>query len=123
MGGNFMHRLRAVVRRSWRASADAGHRTSRPRLRVAVIAVLALAVAALSACGSSAVTSSNSAPSSAAASSAPAAPASSAAASSAPASSGSASGETDISAVPAGAKDSYTNYQLYSKLPERVPEL
>ena len=114
MGGNFMHRLRAVVRRSWRASADAGHRTSRPRLRVAVIAVLALAVAALSACGSSAVTSSNSAPSSAAASSAAA---SSAPASSAPASSGgSASTETDISAVPAGAKDSYTNYQLYSKL-------
>ncbi len=74
-------------------------------------------MAALSACGSSAVTSSNSAPSSAAASSAPASAApASAAASSAPASSGSASGETDISAVPAGAKDGYTNYQLYSKL-------
>ena len=103
-----------MVRRSWRESADASHRINRPRLRVAAVAVLALAVAALSACGSSAVTSSNSAPSSAAASSAAA---SSAPASSAPASSGgSASTETDISAVPAGAKDSYTNYQLYSKL-------
>ena len=112
MGGNFMHRPRAMVRRSWRASADAGHRTSRPRLRVAVIAVLALAVAALSACGSSAVTSSNSAPSSAAASSAPA----SSAPASAAASTGTSSGETDISAVPAGAKSAYTNYQLYSKL-------
>ena len=29
---------------------------------------------------------------------------------------GTASGETDISAVPAGAKADYTNYQLYSKL-------
>jgi ribose transport system substrate-binding protein len=117
MGGNFMHRPRAMVRRSWRVSADAGPRTSRRRLRIAAVAVLALAVAGLSACGSSAVTSSSAAPSSAAASSAPAsAPASSAAASSAAASTGTSSGETDISAVPSGAKSAYTNYQLYSKL-------
>jgi ribose transport system substrate-binding protein len=82
------------------------------------IAVAALAVAALSACGSSAVTSNagGSSTSSAAAPSSSAAAPSSAAASSAPASSGTAAGETDISAVPAGAKQDYSNYQLYSKL-------
>ena len=112
-----MHRLRALARRSRRTPADAGHRTNRPRLRVAAIAVLALAVAALSACGSSAVTSngaaSSAAPSSAA--STAAAPSSAAPASSA-AAGGSSTTETDLSAVPAGAKEAYTNYQLYSKL-------
>jgi ribose transport system substrate-binding protein len=111
-----MHRLRAPARHSRRTPADAGRRTNRPRLRVAAIAVLALAVAALSACGSSAVTS-NGAASSAAPSSAPtaAAPSSAAPASSA-AAGGSSTTETDLSAVPAGAKEAYTNYQLYSKL-------
>ena len=112
-----MHRLRALARRSRRTPADAGHRTNRPRLRVAAIAVLALAVAALSACGSSAVTSngaaSSAAPSSAA--STAAAPSSAAPAASA-AAGGSSTTETDLSAVPAGAKEAYTNYQLYSKL-------
>jgi ABC-type sugar transport system substrate-binding protein len=77
-----------------------------------------VAVAALSACGSSAVTSNagGSSTSSAAAPSSAAAAPSSAAASSAPASSGAAAGEADISAVPAGAKQDYSNYQLYSKL-------
>jgi len=111
-----MHRLRALARRSRRTPADAGHRTNRPRLRVAAIAVLALAVAALSACGSSAVTS-NGASSAAPSSAAPtaAAPSSAAPASSA-AAGGSSTTETDLSAVPAGAKEAYTNYQLYSKL-------
>lgn len=77
-----------------------------------------MAVAALSACGSSAVTSNagGSSTSSAAAPASSAAAPSSAAASSAPASSGTASGEAGISAVPAGAKQDYSNYQLYSKL-------
>jgi ribose transport system substrate-binding protein len=84
---------------------------------VAGIATAAVAVAALSACGSSAVTSSAAAGSSSSAAAAPSSVApSSAAASSAPAAVGTASGETDLSAVPAGAKDAYTNYQLYSKL-------
>jgi len=112
-----MHRLRALARRSRRTPADAGHRTNRPRLRVAAIAVLALAVAALSACGSSAVTSNGAASSAAPSSAAPtaAAPSSAAPASSA-AAGGSSTTETDLSAVPAGAKEAYTNYQLYSKL-------
>jgi ribose transport system substrate-binding protein len=112
-----MHRLRALARRSRRTPAGAGHRTSRPRLRVAAIAVLALAVAALSACGSSAVTSNGAASSAAPSSAAPtaAAPSSAAPASSA-AAGGSSTTETDLSAVPAGAKEAYTNYQLYSKL-------
>jgi ribose transport system substrate-binding protein len=112
-----MHRLRAPARRSRRTPADVGHRTNRPRLRVAAIAVLALAVAALSACGSSAVTSNGAASSAAPSSAAPtaAAPSSAAPASSA-AAGGSSTTETDLSAVPAGAKEAYTNYQLYSKL-------
>lgn len=112
-----MHRLRALARRSRRTPADAGHRTNRPQLRVAAIAVLALAVAALSACGSSAVTSNGVASSAAPSSAAPtaAAPSSAAPASSA-AAGGSSTTETDLSAVPAGAKEAYTNYQLYSKL-------
>src|SRR5690348_11169897 len=109
-----MHRLRALAPRSRRTPADAGHRTNRPRLRVAAIAVLALAVAALSACGSSAVTSNGAGSSSAAPSSA--APSSAAPASSAAAGGSSSTAETDLSAVPAGAKEAYTNYQLYSKL-------
>jgi ribose transport system substrate-binding protein len=117
-----MHRLRALARPSRRTPADAGRRTNRPRLRLAATAVLALAVAALSACGSSAVTSNGggSSTSAAAAPSSAAAAPSSAVASSAPASpaAGGSSGttETDLSAVPAGAKSAYTNYQLYSKL-------
>ncbi len=101
---------------TWRKPAAGGRRPGRPRLRVAGVAAAALAVAALSACGSSAVTSNGggSSTSSAAAPSSAAAAPSSAAASSAPASAG--AGETDISAVPAGAKQAYTNYQLYSKL-------
>jgi ribose transport system substrate-binding protein len=112
-----MHRLRAPARHSRRTPADAGRRTNRPRLRVAAIAVLALAVAALSACGSSAVTSNGAASSAAPSSAAPtaAAPSSAAPASSA-AAGGSSTTETDLSAVPAGAKEAYTNYQLYSKL-------
>jgi ABC-type sugar transport system substrate-binding protein len=91
-------------------------------LRVAGIAAAALTVAAASACGSSAVTSNgggSSTSSAAAPASSAAAPASSAAASSAPASSAAGGGnttETDVSAVPSGAKSAYTNYQLYSKL-------
>jgi ribose transport system substrate-binding protein len=105
----------------WRKSAAGDRRPGRPRLRVAGIAAAALAVAAASACGSSAVTSNGggSSTSAAAAPSSAAAAPSSAAASSAPASSAAGGGnttETDISAVPAGAKEAYTNYQLYSKL-------
>jgi len=101
----------------WRKSSAAGRRPGRPTLRVAGIAAAVLAVAAASACGSSAVTSNGgSSTSSAAAPASAAAAPSSAAASSAPASTGTSSGETDISAVPAGAKSDYTNYQLYSKL-------
>jgi ribose transport system substrate-binding protein len=113
-----MYRLSASARRSRRVTAHAGPRTYRPRLRVAAVALSALAAAALTACGSSAVTSNgggSSTTAAAAPSSAAAAP-SSAAASTAPASTGTSSGETDISAVPAGAKSAYTNYQLYSKL-------
>jgi ribose transport system substrate-binding protein len=112
-----MYRLRALARRSRRTPADAGHRTNRPRLGLAATAVLALAVAALSACGSSAVTSNGAASSAAPSSSAPtaAAPSSAAPASSA-AAGGNSTTETDLSAVPAGAKSAYTNYQLYSKL-------
>jgi ribose transport system substrate-binding protein len=95
----------------WRKSSAPGRRPGRPSLRAAGITAAALAALALSACGSSAVTSSSPGGSSSSA----AAP-SSAAASSAPASSGTAAGETDLSAVPSGAKDAYTNYQLYSKL-------
>ena len=111
-----MHRLRALARRSRRTPADAGHRTNRPRLRVAAIAVLALAVAALSACGSSAVTSNGAASSAAPSSAAPTAAAPSSAAPASSAAAGSSTTETDLSAVPAGAKEAYTNYQLYSKL-------
>ena len=111
-----MHRLRALARRSRRTPADAGHRTSRPRLRVAAIAVLALAVAALSACGSSAVTSNGAASSAAPSSAASTAAAPSSAAPASSAAAGSSTTETDLSAVPAGAKEAYTNYQLYSKL-------
>jgi ribose transport system substrate-binding protein len=89
-------------------------------VRVAGIAAAALAVAALSACGSSAVTSNGGGSSTSSAAAPASAPAeTSAAASSPPASSaagGSNTTETDISAVPAGAKEAYTNYQLYSKL-------
>ena len=111
-----MHRLRALARRSRRTPADAGHRTNRPRLRVAAIAVLALAVAALSACGSSAVTSNGAASSAAPSSAASTAAAPSSAAPASSAAAGSSTTETDLSAVPAGAKEAYTNYQLYSKL-------
>ena len=95
-----MHRLR--------------RRTSRPRLRVAAIALLALAVAALSACGSSAVTSSSSAP--AATSGASSAPAATSGASSPAAGGASSTAEVGLSAVPAGAQTNYTHYNLYAKL-------
>ena len=95
-----MHRLR--------------RRTSRPRLRVAAIALLALAAAALSACGSSAVTSSSSAP--AATSGASSAPAATSGASSPAAGGASSTAEVGLSAVPAGAQTNYTHYNLYAKL-------
>lgn len=112
---------------TWRKSAAGDRRPGRSRgprrlVRVAGIAAAALAVAAASACGSSAVTSNgggSSTSSAAAPASSPAsaaAPASPAASSPAAASAGTAAGETGISAVPAGAKQDYTNYQLYSKL-------
>jgi ribose transport system substrate-binding protein len=103
-----MHRLHTAVRHPRRRPSDAGRRTSRPRLRVAAIAVLALAVAALSACGSSAVTSSGSTP----ATSAPQATGSSSSA----AAGGNSAATVGLSAVPAGAQTDYTHYDLYAKL-------
>jgi ribose transport system substrate-binding protein len=104
-----MRRLHTAVRHPRSRPSDAGRRTSRPRLRVAAIAVLALAVAALSACGSSAVTSSGSTPS------ASAAQATSSSSSAAAAGSNS-SATVGLSAVPSGAQTDYTHYDLYAKL-------
>jgi len=104
-----MHRLHTAVRHPRWRSSDAGRRASRPRLRVAAIAVLALAVAALSACGSSAVTSSGSTPTA----SAPQATSSS---SSAAAAGGSSTATVGLSAVPSGAQQDYTHYNLYAQL-------
>src|SRR5215469_1921239 len=108
-GDIFMHRLDTAVRHPRRRPSVSGRRTSRPRLRVTAIAVLALVVAALSACGSSAVTSSGSTP-------ATSAPQASSSSTSAAAAGSNSSATVGLSAVPAGAQTDYTHYDLYAKL-------